>query len=139
MRQMGRSVNLRRWVNPAVNVTSSTVTEGVNPNARQLQSQDYTGTLVRYAELFEVSRFDFDTHPYNAVKGASDVGVDLVKRDQERVRFNAAVGGTNVYYNSAAISSRATVNGVITLGRIQAAVRSIKGSFGEMFTPAEGG
>ena len=139
MRQMGRSINLRRWVNPAINLASSTVTEGVNPNARQLQPQDYTGTLVRYAELFEVSRYDYDLHPYDAVKGSSDVMVDLVKRDQERIRFNAGLSGTSVFYNSSAITSRATVNGQITLGRIMAAVRNLKGAFAEPFDAVEGG
>lgn len=138
-RQMGRSINLRRWVNPAVNLNTTIVTEGVNPNARQLQSQDYTGTLVRYAELFEVSRYDYDLHPYDAVKGSADVMVDLVKRDQERIRYNTAIGGTSVFYNSAAITSRATVNGALTLGRIMVATRSLKNSYGEMFTQNEGG
>lgn len=135
----GRSINLRRWVNPVVNLSGSVVTEGVNPNSRQIQSQDYTGTMSRYAELFEVSRIDYDLHPYDAVKGSADAGSDLVKRDQERVRFNAAIGGTSAFYNSAAITSRATVNGAVTLGRLQSAVRAIRGAYGEMFTTAEGG
>lgn len=135
----GRSINLRRWVNAVINLANSTVTEGVNPNGRSLQSQDYTGTLVRYAELFEVSRYDHDLNPYDAVAGSSEVGADLVKRDQERVRFNAAIGGTSAYYNSPAITTRATVNGTLTLGRIQSAVRAIRGSFGEMFAGSEGG
>lgn len=139
MRQMGRSVNLRRWVNPAINLTSATVTEGVNPNARQLQAQDYTGQLGRYVELFEVSRMDYDLHPWDAVKGSAEVGADLVRRDQERVRFNAAIAGTSVFYNSAAITSRVTVNGAITLGRIQAGVRSVKAAFGEPFSSLETG
>lgn len=135
----GRSINLRRWVNPVVTVTSSVVTEGVNPNARQLQSQDYTGTLQRYAELFEVSRVAYDLNPYDAVKGSSERGVVLVARDRERVRYNAAIGGTSVFYNAASITTRATVNGTISLGRLQAAVRAIRGAYGENFTKAIGG
>lgn len=115
------------------------MTEGVNPNARQLQQQDYTGTLVRYAELFEVSRIRYDLHPLDELAGCGAVGADLVKRDMERVRFNAAVAGTSVFYNSAAITTRGTVNGQITLGRIQAAVRSLKAAFGEEFSALETG
>lgn len=137
--QEGNSVNLRRWTNPAVDLTQSTVTEGVNPTSRALQSTDYTGTMTRYAELFEVSRYNYDLHPYNAVEGASDTGADLVASDQERVRYNASIGGTNVLYNSAAISSRVTVNGTITLGRIQTLIRSIRNSKGVTFKPVEGG
>ena len=135
----GRSINLRRWVNPTVQIANSIVTEGVNPNARQLQSQDYTGTMQRYAELFEVSRIDYDLHPYDAVKGSSERGANLVARDRERVRYNAAIGGTSVFYNSAAIAARANVNGTFSLGRLQAAVRAIRGAYGESFTKAMGG
>lgn len=135
----GNSINLRRWVNPTVNLAQSTVTEGVNPNARQLQSQDYTGTLVRYAELFEESRIAYDLNPYNAIEGATERGVVLVQRDRERVRYNAAISGTSVFYNAAAITSRATVNGALTLGRLQAAVRAIRGAYGESFQAAESG
>lgn len=138
-RQMGRSVNFKRWNNPAVDLTVSAVSEGVTPTARALSSTDYTGTLVRYAELFEVSRYNYDLNPYDAVKGSADVGADLVLSDQERVRYNAGISGTNVLYNSAAISSRATVNGTITLGRFQVAIRSIRGSKGMAFNSAEGG
>lgn len=137
--QSGRSINLRRWTNPAINLTQAQVTEGVTPTARTLGYTDYTGQMVRYAELFAVTRYDYDLHPYDAVKGCVDVMVTTVASDRERIRYNAAVGGNNVIYNSAAIASRATVNGTITLGRIQTAIRAIRASKGEAFTPAENG
>lgn len=137
--QSGRSINLRRWTNPAINLSQTQVTEGVTPAARTLGYTDYTGQMVRYAELFSVSRYDYDLHPYDAVKGCTDVMVTTVASDRERIRYNAAVGGNNVIYNSAAISSRATVNGTITLGRIQTAIRAIRASKGDPFNQAEGG
>jgi len=140
MAQTGNGVNLRRWTNPTVETTAGAVaSEGVNPASRALTYTDYTGTMGRYVEIFEVSRYNQDLHPYDAVKGSVDTGIDLVKSDQERVRWNAAIAGTNVIYNSAAISSRGTVNGTITLGRIQVAVRSIRANKGEQFSAAEGG
>lgn len=138
--QSGNGVNLRRWVNPSVEATAGQVpNEGVNPPSRQLTYTDYTGTMGRYVEVFEVSRYNQDLHPYDAVKGSVDTGIDLVKSDQERVRWNAAIAGTNVLYNSAAITSRATVNGTITLGRIQTAIRAIRANKGDQFTANEGG
>ncbi len=136
-RQMGAAVNLRRWVNGVVSTTP--VVEGVNNASRSLTYTDYTGTMLRYAEQYETSRYNYDLNPYDAVMGSKDVIQDLVKSDRERIRYNAAIGGTNVLYNSAAISTRQTVNGPISLGRLQVAVRAILAAKGEPFTGIEGG
>lgn len=138
-RKSGAAVNLRRWVNPAIDTTALSP-EGTNPSARQLVPQDYTGTLSRYAVLYAVSRQDYDLSPYDAVSGASAVLADHdIPGMRERIRYNAGKSITSVFYNSSAIASRATVNGTISLGRLQAAVRQIRGYKGEYFKGNEAG
>lgn len=134
----GAAINLRRWQNPAISTTA--VTEGVNPTPRAPTAADYTGTMSRYAELYAVSRYEYDLAPYDAVKAASDILADnLIPGTRERVRYNAAKAGTSVFYNSASITARTDVNGVITGGRLQAAIRQIRGYKGRTFSQAEGG
>lgn len=133
----GASVNLRRWINPAVNTTGET--EGVTPVSRALVPEDFFGTMTRYSEVFEVSRYEYDLSPYDSVMGATDVLGDLIKETRERVRWNAAISGTSVAYNSSANTARNQVNGTITLGRLQIAIRAIEAAKGRTFTPESKG
>ncbi len=130
--QTTNSIIVRRWLNPAVN--SNPEPEGVTPVFRGLVGEDFTGMLQRYSEVFATTRYDFVLDPWDAVEGSSDVLADLIKSTQERIRQIAAFSGSNVLYNSSAISSRATVNGVITKGRLQKGSVSIGASKGRTFT-----
>lgn len=136
-KKQGASVNLRRWENPAVNDTPNA--EGQTPVSRALTARDYTGTMQRYAEVFEVSRYDYDLNPYDAVKGSADVMVDLIASTQERIRYNAARIATQVGYNGPTITARNQVNGPITLGRLQVAIRAIREAKGDVFKGVEQG
>lgn len=133
----GAAVNLRRWVNPAVNDTGET--EGVTPASRALTHEDFQGTMIRYSEVFEDSRYEYDLSPYDSVMGAKDVLQDLVARTRERIRFNAAVAGTSVIYNASAITARNEVNAPVTLGQLQVAVRAISAAKGLPFTALNNG
>lgn len=128
----GSAANFRRWNNPAVNTTAEA--EGVTPNARALTSTDYSATLSRYSEVFDVSRYDYDLSPYDAVVGSKDVLADLIPRTREAIRYAAAKAGSNVLYNSSAISTRVTVNGPLTLGRVQKAVAALLSAKAMVFT-----
>jgi N4-gp56 family major capsid protein len=131
-RKQGAFVNFRRWINPAINATPNP--EGVTPASRALTHQDYNVQMDRYAEVFEESRYNADLDPYDSIRGASDVLADLIVRTRERVRWNGAKAGSNVIYNSSAISARNTVNGAITLGRIQKITRAINAAKGMHYT-----
>lgn len=128
----GNAVNFRRWVNPAVSTTP--VSEGVTPTSRALTHADYNTTINRFAEVFQESRINYDLDVWNSVKGASDVLGDLIARTREQIRFNAAKAGSGVLYNSASISSRATVNGALTVGRLDVAVRALQANKAATFT-----
>lgn len=136
-RQMGASIVYRRWLTPAIDTTPTP--EGGNKDPRTLVPEDYTGTMLRYAERIQVSRVDYDLSPFDAVMGSKDRIKQLVISDRERIRWNAVAAGVNVVYNSPAIVSRATVNGPISAGRIQLAVRSLMQLKGMTFAEQIGG
>lgn len=136
-RQMGASIVLRRWLTPAIDTTPTP--EGANKDPRSLVPEDYTGTMLRYAERIQVSRVDYDLSPWDAVMGGKDRIKQLVISDRERIRWNAGIAGPNVIYNSPAVGARANVNGPISAGRIQAGVRSLMALKGMTFSEIIGG
>jgi N4-gp56 family major capsid protein len=81
-----------------------------------------------------VSRYDFVCDPWDAVLGSADVLVDLIKSTQERIRMVAAFSGSNVIYNSPAVTARNQVNGVLTLGRVLKGTTAIGAAKGRPFT-----
>jgi N4-gp56 family major capsid protein len=128
----GNAVNFRRWVNPAVSTTP--VTEGVTPTARALAHADYNATINRFAEVFEESRVNYDLDVWDSVKGASDVLGDLISRTREQIRWNVAKAGSSVIYNTSSITTRNTVNGALTVGRLDVATRSLQANKAMVFT-----
>lgn len=136
-RQMGASIVYRRWITPAVDATPAP--EGAQKEARSLTFEDFPGTMQRYTERIQVTRVDYDLSPFDAVMGAKARLTQLILSTRERVRFNAASAGTNVLYNSSAITTRATVNGPATPGRFQTIGRSLETAKAMTFTDGIGG
>ena len=135
----GAACLFRRVVPMPIATTPSGVAEGVSPASQAFSSEDYTGTLTRYAEIYEISRQNYDLSPFDeAGEGGKQLRIK-VDRTRERIRFNAAKAGSSVLYNSSSISSRATVNGIITLGRIQRAVAEIRQNRAEPLTEVDHG
>jgi len=135
----GASCLFRRIVPMPIASTPSGVAEGVSPNSQAWTPDDYTGTLTRYAEIYEMSRQAYDLSPWNeAAEGGKQLRIK-VDRTRERIRYNAAKAGTSALYNTAAITQRTDVNGVITLGRIQRAVAELRANRAEPFTAIDGG
>jgi N4-gp56 family major capsid protein len=134
---MGRSVSMARYDVPAVN--ANPLNEGMNPAERQMVPSYFHGTVNRFGEVITISREEYDLHPLDTLSAASMNMIDLVKSTQERIRYNAAKAGSQIVYNSSAISSLATVNGVFTAGRIQRAIRLIHDAKGRVFADAVAG
>lgn len=130
-RKSGASIVYRRWLASAVDTTPAP--EGSVKESRTLQHEDYAGTMLRYTERYQVTRVDYDLSPFDAVKGATERLKQLIVATRERVRWLAAVGGTNVYYNSTAVSARNQVNGPITPGRVQTVLRGLTNFKAEYF------
>lgn len=128
----GSTLTLSRWVNAAISTTPEP--EGQNPTTQALTQESYNGTMQRYSAAFATSRYTSDLSPLDWTKGMTDVLMTQVESTRERIRYNAAISTTNVLYNSPSITTVQTVNGVITLGRLQKAIATIQAAKGQTFT-----
>lgn len=136
-KKSGATVIRSRWVNGAISVVPEP--EGQNPTTQALTVESYNGTMQRYSAAYATSRYNDDLNPLDWAKGQADVLMTQVDSTRERLQYNAALSGTNIIYNSAAITSTITVNGVITLGRLQVAIASIEAAKGKTFTSESSG
>ena len=136
-RNMGNAIVMRRWLTPGIDTTPAP--EGTQKTARAIVPEDFTGTVYRYTELLQVSRYEWDLGPWDSVQGSKDRLKQLIISTRERIRFNAAATGTNVLYNSSAVTSRAQVNGPLSAGRLQIIVRNLMLAKAFMFSDAMGG
>lgn len=120
-------------------VSTTTVTEGVTPASRALTFERVSATLGEYVEIYESTTRQKELGEYDVIEASKDVLTDLVLNTREAVSHNTFRAGTAVLYNSSAISSRATVNGVITLGRLQKASRQLSNNKAWKFTEVDRG
>jgi N4-gp56 family major capsid protein len=138
-KRSGAAVLMRHISPMPIAATPSGIAEGVSPTAQAWTPDDYTGTVQRYAEVYEMSRQSYDLSPFDEAKeGAKQLRVK-VDRVRERVRYNAAKAGTGVYYNASTVSARNQVNGTLSLGRLQRSILDLRGARAETFTEMDGG
>lgn len=131
-RNAGRSVRMARWAIPATNTTS--VTEGVNNATRAIVAENVFVTINEYAETFAYSSQAEDMDPLDYSAGVAEVGYDLVKLDRTEIQWAAMCAGTQVAYNSSSLSSRNTVNGVVTAGRIDQVITILRSAKAKTFS-----
>lgn len=131
------TVTWRRMVNDAV--STSTITEGVNPDWQSISYEDVSGTFEERVEIYAVTsrarRLSEDDH----VKNSVDQLKDKVLRIRNAVGWSKWTAGTTVLYNDPAHSARTDVNGPITLGILQEAIRLLDDAKGEYFTEVDDG
>ena len=133
----GQSVILSRAVNGAISTVPEP--EGQNPVTQAMSLESYTGTVQRYSYAYATSTLNAFVNPIDWAEAQAATLEIQVKRTRERIRWLAANSGTNIIYNSPAITTPGTVNGVITLGRLQKAVQGIEAAQGETFTRESNG
>ena len=129
----GRSHAFTRWINPEITALAVPVVEGITPASMSLEREDYTTTMDFYAFSFSVSNIELVFSPWDVKDPMVEVGGETVKLIRERIRYLEMTSGTTVFYPGA-LTSRATVNSVITGSMIQKAVRLIKAAKGNPFT-----
>ena len=127
----------RRIVNDAV--STAEITEGVNPDWQSVSYEDVTGTFEERVEIYAVTSraktLSEDDHVANTV----DQLKDKMLRIRNAVAWSKFLAGSTVLYNTPAISTRATVNGPVTLGILQEAVRILNDAKGEFYTEVDDG
>lgn len=113
--------------------------EGVNKAPRQLYLEPSQKTLDEFEEIYSFSSRQTELGEFDVLKIAKDVLPDLVAQTREEYAWSIVRAGDNVYYNSGAITTRNTVNGPLTLGRIDKAIRLLDNNRSAPFMSAAKG
>ena len=106
--------------------TQKQLSEGVTPDATQLDKQDIEATLVQYGDRTVVTDVILDTHEDPILSEATEVLGEQAAIIMEKARFNVVKAGTNVVYDSVSHTSRAEVNAVFSASVQRTAVRTLK-------------
>ncbi|MGF6211780.1 N4-gp56 family major capsid protein [Comamonas sp. 4034] len=142
----GRTVVYRRYLpfgaantdwntrnRPVVDAVAHELTEGVTPAADTLVPQDITTTIKQYGCLYELTDQVVDTYE-------DDVPAEMKKQCGERVgllremiRYGVIKSCTNVFYGGAG-SSRATVDGKISLNTLRKVSRNLQANHAKRVT-----
>jgi N4-gp56 family major capsid protein len=117
------TVSFLRAVTPDAPVQE--VAEGVNPPVQQIVYEQVLKTFEEFAEVFGVTSRQAELGEYDVLMHSKDRMLDQMKRIREKNAWYEYRAGTNVVYNSSAVTSRPQVNGVISLGRLRLAARSM--------------
>lgn len=131
------NVSLSRAVTPDADTTESA--EGVSKASRAITFENVSGTLGEYAESFAWSSRQANMGERDIFEACKGRLTDLVAKIRELVAWYVIRNCTNVLYNSSAISSRATVNGVAGKGRFDLATRFLDANGAEYFHSATKG
>lgn len=113
---------------------SKQLSEGVTPDATQLDKQDIEATLVQYGDRTVVTDVVLDTHEDPILREATEVLGEQAAIILEKSRFNVLKAGTNVVYGAVADTARTDVNDVITGSVIRTAVRTLKRQLARQIT-----
>lgn len=117
-----KTIIFRRY--EALPTTPTALSEGVTPDAQQLDATDYPATLVQYGSLVEITDVVDDTHEDPVLSEAVDLLGTQAAEMLETVRWNVLKAGTNVYYANG--SARTAVNTTITLALQKKITRALK-------------
>lgn len=145
-KNQGDNVIFRRWLpyggvdnkwitetNVASFAADHLTAEGVTPTADTLTATDVTATLDQYSCLYAVTDKTADLYE-------DDVPAEMKKQTGERmglvremVRYGALKGMTNLFYGGTG-TTKATVNGTISLNLLRKVTRSLKANHADMVT-----
>mgnify|MGYP000179121839 FL=1 len=140
------NVTFRRWLpyggvdnkwitgsNVASFASNHVTSEGVTPTADSLTAVDVTATLQQYSCLYAVTDKAVDLYE-------DDIPAEMKKQTGERiglvremVRYGALKGLTNLFYGGTG-TSKATVNGTVSLNMLRKITKSLKGNHAKMNT-----
>jgi len=114
------------------NVAAKTLTEGVTPDATDLDCEDIEVTLTQLGDRTVITDVIMDTHEdpvlQEAIEALSEQAPFLV----ERVRYDALVGGSNVFYADG--SARGNVESPLSLNLQRKITRSLKNQLAKPVT-----
>lgn len=148
-RNSGNTVKYRRWVpkggsatqynkffldgtgdRTASYVNDHITSEGVTPAAETLTPQDITGTVEQYSVLYSYTDQSFDLHEDDIPKAMTQLTGERKGLVNEMVLYGVLKGCTNKFYGGAG-TSRATVNGTISLTGLRKIARTLRANHAE--------
>ena len=126
------NVKFRRPVPFAISTTP--LVEGATPTAQQMAYEDVPVTLNQYGGVCEITDRVDDLAEDPVLKDAAMLSGEQAAETIEMITYGAIKAGTNVFYDSTAITTRNTVVNKISLGRIRAVTRSLRANRGKAVT-----
>ena len=113
-----------RRPNPLPLLTAPAV-EGVTPASQSISFTDVTYTLDQWVSVTETTDRVIDLHEDPVLQTHMELIADQFVDTKEQLALNVLRAGTNVIYSNGA--ARNAVNTVLTLNKVRAAVRFLKG------------
>lgn len=110
--------------------------EGVTPAAETIAAQDITVNLNQYSCLYGYTDKTFNFYEDDIPKAMTELCGERVGLVNEMVLFGVLKGCTNKFYGGTG-TTRATVNGVITLPGLRKIARSLHSNHAETVTKME--
>lgn len=118
-----QTIKFRR---PKVFTAATTpLVEGVTPTSTQFSYEDVETTLKQYGQVVEITDVIEDTHEDPVLNDASEQAGENIGRTVEALTYGVLRAGTNVFYANGA--ARTDVNTPVSLSKIRAVIRGLKG------------
>ncbi|WP_043530469.1 N4-gp56 family major capsid protein [Litchfieldella xinjiangensis] len=118
-------------------VVTASLTEGVTPNAQQMQYEDVTVQIKQWGAVVEITDYVADLAEDPVLSDASTLCGEQAAETIELQTWGALKAGTNVFYANG--ESRAAVNTPISLAKQRAVTRGLKGNRAKKVTSMVGG
>lgn len=125
-----------KWIsgaNVGTFASSHLTTEGTTPTADSLSAVDVTATLQQYSCLYALTDKTADLYEDDVASEMKKQTGERVGLIREMVRYGALKGITNVFYGGTG-TSKATVNGTLSLNLLRKITRSLKANHAKMIT-----
>lgn len=126
------STNQNTQNRPAADPVAHLLQEGMTPPIDSLVPRDVSATLQQYGVLYGLTDKSVDLYE-------DDIPPEMIKQTGERtglvremIRYGVLKGGTNAFYQGG--SSRAAVNGRISLAKLRKIVRNLQANHADMIT-----
>ncbi len=124
---------INRW---SVDAVAHQLAEGVTPNADRLFNQDITVQMKQYGAIYYYTDFVEDMYEDDVPKAQKEILGQRMGLVREMIRYGTLKGCTTKFY--AGGTSRATVDGKISLAGLRKISRTLKGNHGKFITSVIG-
>ena len=134
-KNIGKTVQFRRWTLFTADPTTQTLTEGTTPTAQNLAMSAITATVKQYGAYVEVSDLLDLTAIDNVISDSSELLGEQLGNVLDMIVRDAMSATTNIQYADGKTSDNdITAAQKLTVGEIRKAVRTLKKNKARKFT-----